>query len=50
LADVGAIVYYLKAVPWFVPWFSVDTLVSYLLRLQDRLDGGQELIFGSHGT
>jgi SAM-dependent methyltransferase len=39
-ADVGAIVYYLRAVPWLVPGFSVATHLAALLRLQDRLEGG----------
>ena len=44
-ADVGAVVYYLKAVPWLVPGFSVETNVEHLLRLQHRLDNGDELVF-----
>ena len=44
-ADVGAVVYYLKAVPWLVPGFSVETHVEHLLRLQQRLDSGDELAF-----
>ena len=44
-ADVGAIVYYLKAVPWLVRGFSVSTHARYLRRLQQRLDSGQELTF-----
>ncbi|MDE2999995.1 MAG: class I SAM-dependent methyltransferase [Gemmatimonadota bacterium] len=44
-ADVGALVYYLKAVPWLVPGFSVETHVEHLLRLQHRLDSGDELAF-----
>lgn len=43
--DVGAIVYYLKAVPWFVPGFSVDTHSEYLLALQGRLESGEGLAF-----
>ncbi|MDE2999991.1 MAG: methyltransferase domain-containing protein [Gemmatimonadota bacterium] len=43
--DVGAVVYYLKAVPWLVPGFSVETHVEHLLRLQHRLDSGDELAF-----
>jgi SAM-dependent methyltransferase len=43
--DVGAIVYYLKAVPWLVPGFSVDTHLDALLRLQARLDRGESLVF-----
>ncbi len=44
-ADVGAVVYYLKAVPWLVPGFSVETHVEHLFRLQQRLDSGDELAF-----
>ena len=43
--DVGAIVYYLKAVPWMVPEFGVDRYLPDLLALQDRLDTGEELAF-----
>jgi SAM-dependent methyltransferase len=35
--DVGAIVYYLKAVPWLVPGFSVETHLDTLMRLEERL-------------
>jgi SAM-dependent methyltransferase len=45
LADVGAIVYYLKAVPWLVEGFSVDTHLEHLLTLQDRLERGEGLVF-----
>ncbi len=38
--DVGAIVYYLKAVPWLVPGFTVDTHLEVLQTLQNRLDRG----------
>jgi SAM-dependent methyltransferase len=43
--DVGAIVYYLKAVPWLVEGFSVETHLPYLLALQRRLESGEELAF-----
>jgi SAM-dependent methyltransferase len=43
--DVGAIVYYLKAVPWFVPGFSVETHSKHLLALQRRLESGEGLAF-----
>jgi SAM-dependent methyltransferase len=43
--DVGAIVYYLKAVPWLVPGFSVETHSRHLLTLQNRLEKGEELAF-----
>lgn len=43
--DVGAIVYYLKAVPWLVEGFSVESHLKYLLRLQERLEREAQLIF-----
>ena len=43
--DVGAIVYYLKAVPWLVSGFSVESHLKYLIGLQDRLEGGEALAF-----
>ena len=36
--DVGAVVYYLKAVPWLVPGFSVDAHFDRLLALQRQLE------------
>jgi hypothetical protein len=42
---VGAIIYYLKAVPWIVPDFRVATHLEALLALQEQLDGGRELAF-----
>lgn len=42
-SDVGAIVYYLKAVPWIVPGFSVDSHADTLFALQAQLDAGGEL-------
>ena len=43
--DVGAIVYYLKAIPWLVPGFSVESHLEYLLRLQNQLENGEALAF-----
>jgi SAM-dependent methyltransferase len=43
--DVGAIVYYLKAIPWLVPDFSVDSHLNYLIKLQRRLEVGEALTF-----
>ncbi len=43
--DVGAIVYYLKAVPWLVPGFSVETHSKQLVTLQRRLERGDGLDF-----
>jgi SAM-dependent methyltransferase len=43
--DVGAVVYYLKAVPWLVVGFSVESHTEHLLRLQERLEREGELVF-----
>jgi SAM-dependent methyltransferase len=45
--DVGAIVYYLKAAPWLVPGFSVDSHLASLLALQRRLENGDGLAFAA---
>lgn len=44
-ADVGAIVYYLKAAPWLVPGFRVATHLDGLLQLQQQVDAGRPLAF-----
>lgn len=44
-ADVGAVVYYLKAVPWEVPGFGVRKHFERLVALQERLEAGDELSF-----
>jgi SAM-dependent methyltransferase len=44
-SDVGAIVFYLKAVAWLVPGFSVETHAEYLSALQRRIAGGDSLNF-----
>jgi SAM-dependent methyltransferase len=43
--DVGALVYYLKAIPWEVPDFSVKRFTPELLGLQRRLDATGVLRF-----
>ena len=43
--DVGAIIYYLHAVPWLVPSFSVATHHNKLEQLQLQLDAGELLRF-----
>jgi SAM-dependent methyltransferase len=43
--DVGAIVYYLKAIPWLVPDFSVQSYLPYLFALQEKVDCGEKLQF-----
>jgi SAM-dependent methyltransferase len=45
--DVGALVYYLRAVPWTVLGFSVATHRRELLALQAQLDAGAPLAFTS---
>jgi SAM-dependent methyltransferase len=45
--DVGAIVYYLKAVPWLVSGFSVETHLEYLLKLQEQLEKQEKLVFSA---
>lgn len=44
-ADVGALVYYLKAIPWLVPGFSVERDFDRLLLLQERLEREGMLVF-----
>jgi Uri superfamily endonuclease len=44
--DVGAIVYYLKAVPWMAPGFSVKRHLLALVGLQGQLERGGPLSFG----
>ena len=43
--DVGAIVYYLKAVPWLVPGFTVKRYREDLLTLQRKLEQDGRLVF-----
>lgn len=45
--DVGAIGYFLKAVPWLVPDFSVTTHLEGLLALQARLEEQGKLRFAA---
>jgi SAM-dependent methyltransferase len=44
-ADVGAIVYYLMAIPWYVPAFTVATQQDALFALQARAEAGAPLAF-----
>ena len=45
--DVGAIVYYLKAVPWLVPGFSVASHTDQLMALQSTLESQGDLAFAA---
>ena len=42
--DVGAVVYYLRAVPWLVRGFAVQSHLAGLWALQRRLDAGEGLV------
>jgi SAM-dependent methyltransferase len=44
-ADVGALVYFLKAVPWVVTGFDVRSHVEVLIALQRGLEAGKPLRF-----
>ena len=43
--DVGAIVYFIKAIPWTVPDFNFEKHFHHLEKLQHRLDGGERLVY-----
>ncbi len=43
--DVGAVVYYLKNIPWYIHDFSVEKYLPYLEKLQRKLDKGGRLLF-----
>lgn len=43
--DVGAMVYFLKAIPWVVDDFSVTSHLRVLEKLQNKLEQGNELEF-----
>ena len=46
--DVKTIIYFLKAVPWIVPGFSVHKNLRHLKKLQNMLDDEKRLIFTQH--
>jgi hypothetical protein len=43
--DVGAIVYYLHAVPWLLPEFRVENHLHTLVSLQHQLEALEELCY-----
>ena len=43
--DVGALVYFLKSVPWIVEGFSVEKNLNHLIMLQDIIKKQKKLIF-----
>ena len=46
-SDVGALVYFLRAVPWLVSDFNVTTYQDVLFSLQKQVEGGSELSFAA---
>ena len=46
--DVGAVVYYLRAIPWQVPEFSVERYRERLLRVHERIGAEGELAVPAH--
>lgn len=43
--DIGAIVYFIKAIPWQVPGFDIDRDMHYLEKLQHKLENGERLVY-----
>ena len=43
--DIGAIVYFIKAIPWQVPGFDIDKSIHHLEKLQHKLDSGERLVY-----
>jgi hypothetical protein len=46
--DIGAIIYYLKAIPWQIPDFSTDRYQSALYRLHEQIEKNGFIDFPSH--
>jgi SAM-dependent methyltransferase len=46
--DIGAVVYYLKAVPWQIPGFSVDTYYDHLLALHHTIQASGGITVTGH--
>lgn len=46
-SDVGAVVYFLRAIPWLVPGFTVERCFGELMALQDALERGEAPRFAS---
>jgi SAM-dependent methyltransferase len=43
--DVGAIVYFIKAIPWQIPGFDIDKDMHYLEKLHHKLENGERLAY-----
>ncbi|RNB79640.1 hypothetical protein EDM56_29440 [Brevibacillus fluminis] len=46
--DTGAIVYYLKAIPWQVPDFTVERYLDALCDIQERIEADSHIDIPSH--
>jgi SAM-dependent methyltransferase len=46
--DIGAVIYYLEAVPWQVPGFAVDSHRAALEDIHRECDAGRPLLLESH--
>lgn len=46
--DIGAVVYYLKAIPWQIPGFTVESYRDRLYSLHNRIVAGGPLVTHSH--
>jgi SAM-dependent methyltransferase len=43
--DIGALAYFIKAVPWQVPGFDIDRDIHYLEKLHHKLENGERLAY-----
>ena len=43
--DVGAIVYFIRAIPWTVPGFELEKNMCHLEKLHHKLESGERLVF-----
>jgi len=43
--DVGALVYFLKSIPWIVKDFSIDNYLPVLEKFQSKINAGESLVF-----
>ena len=48
VADIGAVVYYLKAIPWQIPDFTVEKYYEALTALHDQIRADGCLVLTSH--
>ncbi len=46
--DIGAVIYYLKAIPWQIEGFSIETQFDNLVRLHNFMEWQGELITTAH--